>query len=305
MQEPIPDPDGHWPSCDDEQPGVSIRPLSHADLADLLAHLQQHDHDQDLDDDPAGPDTPAPVVAVRVRATIGRPGASAQVTYRRRRAAEWTAWTRTLPWRVAVVLAAGVGTGLLAAQFAARLAGPAGLLAVAGLTWVLRFRVSPETSAWRRGAAGERRTAHLLSHLEDRGWVILHDLAIPGSQANIDHLVIGPGGVVVIDSKQYRGRLQLDPHGLLWHGRHLLTMALRTARWEADQADEVLDAADVDAIVAIHGASVPWSRVVVSGVTVAPASRLQDLLRARPPILTAEQVAWLADRARVRFRPAA
>ena len=25
------------------------------------------------------------------------------------------------------------------------------------------------------------------------------------------HLAIGPGGVVVIDSKQYRGRLQLDP----------------------------------------------------------------------------------------------
>jgi hypothetical protein len=32
MQEPISDPDGRWPSCDDEQPGVSIRPLSHADL---------------------------------------------------------------------------------------------------------------------------------------------------------------------------------------------------------------------------------------------------------------------------------
>jgi hypothetical protein len=37
-------------------------------------------------------------------------------------------------------------------------------------------------------------------------------------------------------------------------------MTLRTARWEADQADEVLDVADVQvaAIVAVHGASVPW-----------------------------------------------
>jgi hypothetical protein len=32
-----PDPDRDWPSCDD-QPGVSIRPLSQADLAALLAH---------------------------------------------------------------------------------------------------------------------------------------------------------------------------------------------------------------------------------------------------------------------------
>ena len=60
------------------------------------------------------------------------------------------------------------------------------LVAAVALTWVLRFRVSPETSAWRRGAVGERRTARLLSHLEDRGWVVLHDLAVPGSQAHID-----------------------------------------------------------------------------------------------------------------------
>jgi hypothetical protein len=307
MPSPIPDPDAFWPSCDDEQPGMSIRPLSHADLAALLAHLHQHDRDQDLNDDPAWPTAPAPVVAVRVRATVGQPGASADATYRRRRAVEWAAWTRSLPWRAALVLAAGAGVGLMAAQVAPRLAGSAGLLAAAVLAWVLRFRVSLETSAWGRGAAGERRTARLLRRLEQRGWVVLHDLAVPGSRANIDHLVIGPGGVVVVDSKQYRGRLQLDSHGLLWHGRHLLTMTLRAARWEADQADEVLGVADVDvaAIVAVHGASVPWSRVVVCGVTVAPASRVSDLLQALPPILGPERIAWLADRARVRFRPAA
>jgi hypothetical protein len=36
-----PGPDGTWPSCDDEQPGVSIRPLSHGDLQALLAHHDQ------------------------------------------------------------------------------------------------------------------------------------------------------------------------------------------------------------------------------------------------------------------------
>jgi hypothetical protein len=304
MYQPIRDPDGQWPSCDDEQPGISIGPLSHADLADLLAHLQ-HDHDQDIDDS-AGPTTPAPVVAVRVRATVGRPGASAEAEYRRHRGAERAAWACGLPWRAGVVLAAG-SVGTLAAQLAPRLAGPAGLLAAAALAWMLRFRVSPATSALRRGAAGERRTARLLRPLEDRGWVVLHDLAIPGSAANIDHLVIGPGGVAVVDSKQYRGRLRLDPNGLLWHGRHLLTMTLRAARWEADQADEVLGVADVEvaAIVAVHGASAPWGRLTVSGVTVAPASRVLDLLRALPPVLSAGQVSWLADRARIRFRSAA
>jgi nuclease-like protein len=307
MQRPIPDPDPHWPSCDDEPPGVSIRPLSHADLAALLARFDHHDHDQDLDDDPAWTAGPAPMVAVRVRATVGRPGASAQAAYHRRRAAEWAAWTRSLPWRAAAVLAAGTGVGLLATQAIPRLAGPTGLLAAALLAWMLRFRVSADTQAWRRGAAGERRTARLLSRLEDRGWVVLHDLAIPGSRANIDHLVIGSGGVVVVDSKQYRGRLHLDPHGFLWHGRHLLVSTLRKVLWEADQADEVLGVADitVGAIVAVHGGSLPWSRLEVDGVTVTAAQRVPDLLRALPPVLGPERVAWLADRARLRFRPAA
>jgi hypothetical protein len=73
--------------------------------------------------------------------------------------------------------------------------------------------------------------------------------------------VIGPGGVAVIDTKHYRGRLWLDAYGLLWHGRHLLVSALRKVRWEADQADEVLGVAEVQvaAIIAVHGASVPWA----------------------------------------------
>jgi hypothetical protein len=109
-----------------------------------------------------------------------------------------------------------------------------GVLGAIAAGWGLRFRPSPDASAWRRGAAGERRTAHLLEHLGQQGWAVLHDLAIPGSQANLDHVVIGPGGVFVIDSKQYRGRLQLDPSGRLWHGRYPLTPALWTSPREVD-----------------------------------------------------------------------
>jgi hypothetical protein len=121
------------------------------------------------------------------------------------------------------------------------------VVAAAGLGWRLWFRPSPDTRAWRRGAKGERRTARLLAPLEDRGWAILHDLAMPGSPANIDHLVIGPGGVLVIDSKHYRRQLRLDGYGMLWHGGHLLVSTLRKVRWEADQAE-----VRVPAIVAVH-----------------------------------------------------
>jgi hypothetical protein len=118
--------------------------------------------------------------------------------------------------------------------------------------------------------------------------------------------VIGPGGVAVIDTKHYRGRPWLDAAGLLWGDRQLLSMTLREVRWEGDQADEVLGVADVQvpAIIAVHGARVPWDGLQVDGVTIAPARQVPDLLQALPPILGPERVAWLADRARLRFRPA-
>jgi Nuclease-related domain len=215
-----------WPFDDHDRPSGSVRSLSPADLQAILAHLGE-DPDQLL----AGTGVDRPVVAVRVRATVGRPGGSAQAKWRQERALEWAAWTRTLPWRLAATLGIGVAGGLLGNPLRPWLGLVLGVLAAVAAGWGLRFRPSPDAIAWRRGAAGERRTAALLKPLERHGWAVLHDLAVPGSQANIDHLVIGPGGVFAIDSKQYRGRLRLDPSGRLWHGRYLLAPALRAASW--------------------------------------------------------------------------
>jgi nuclease-like protein len=289
-----------WP-FDDDRPSGSIQPLSQADLQAILAHLGD-DPDQLL----AGTGADRPVVAVRVRATVGHPGGSAQARWRRTRAAEWTVWIQTLPWRVAATLGTGAGAGVLGSLLAPKLVLIVGGLAATAAGWGLRFRPSPEAVAWRRGAAGERRTARLLEPLERQGWVVLHDLALPGSRANIDHLVIGPGGVFVIDSKQYRGRLQLDPSGRLWHGRYPLTPALGAVSFEADQAAQVLPDPGVVVlpVVAVHGAQIPWGKVVMDGVPVVPARRLPSMLCELPAVLRPERVAVLADQARVRFHAA-
>jgi hypothetical protein len=290
------------PFDDDDRPSGSVRPLSQADLQAILAHLGE-----DPDELLAGTGADRPVVAVRVRASVGRPGGSAQATWRRARAAERAAWTRTLPWRMAAIVVAGVLGGLLGRLPAPRLGLVVGGLAAIVAGWRLRFRPSPDAVAWRRGAAGERHTARLLAPLERHGWAILHDLAVPGSRANIDHLAIGPGGVFVIDSKQYRGRLQLDSCGQLWHGRYPLAPTLRAVSFEADQAAQVLPdpGVAVVSIVAVHGAQVPWGKVVIGGVPVVAARRLPSMLRQLPAVLGPERVADLADQARVRFHPAA
>jgi hypothetical protein len=170
-----------WPFDDEDRPSGSVRPLSQADLQAILAHLA---------DDPdgllAGTGADRPVVAVRVRASVGRPVGSAEATWRRLRAAEWATWTRTLPRRVAATLGIGAGGGVLGSLLAPRLGLAVGALAAMVAGWGLRFRPSPDACAWRRGAAGERRTARLLDPLERQGWAVLHDLSVPGSRANLD-----------------------------------------------------------------------------------------------------------------------
>ena len=67
-----------WPLDDDEdRPSGSVRALSQADLQAILAHLN-NDRDELLSGTSAG----FPVVAVRVRASVGRPGGSARAQWR-------------------------------------------------------------------------------------------------------------------------------------------------------------------------------------------------------------------------------
>lgn len=73
-------------------------------------------------------------------------------------------------------------------------------------------KTSQSTKAWNTGAEGERRVAEILA--EVGGIEVLHDRLMPGrGAANIDHLVVGPAGVFVIDAKKYSGMLEVRDKG--------------------------------------------------------------------------------------------
>jgi hypothetical protein len=254
---------------------------------------------------PAAPPIPAPA-APPVAASGTRPGASARAEYRRRRAAELTSWTAGLPWRTALVAVAALAgkqlathTGLLDPWLAALVAG-------IGAAWGLRFRASQPTRAWRDGARGERATARRVQRLERHGYRVLHDLQVPGSHANLDHLAIGPAGVFVIDSKYYRGALQLGVDGMLWYGRYPLAQQLATAVWATLRVAEALQLppeVPVVPLLVIHRAPVPWGGLSVAGVQVIPPTALADTL-GRQAILPAAQVELIAGQASAQLHPA-
>jgi hypothetical protein len=64
------------------------------------------------------------------------------------------------------------------------------------------------TTAWSRGAEGERRLGAGLDRLAPKGVTVLHDRQRPRTRANIDHLAIAASGIWVIDAKLYKGRVE-------------------------------------------------------------------------------------------------
>lgn len=71
----------------------------------------------------------------------------------------------------------------------------------------------PWAEKWRLGSEGERATARVLQRLERHGWYAVHD--IESRFGNFDHVLVGPGGVVLVESKRRRGRLRLEGETLV------------------------------------------------------------------------------------------
>jgi nuclease-like protein len=253
----------------------------------------------------AGLEPPGPLATVPsepITGSHGRPGRSARAQYRRRRAHELTAWTRSLAWRAPLTVAAGVISQVLADQAGLPQTGLAGLAVAALVGWRLRFRPSEQARSWQRGARGERRTARLLRRLTRDGYSCFHDLAVPGSDANVDHLVIGRSGVFVIDSKQWTGQVHQGVDGLAWHNHYPLARALQTVRWEAEAISRLLGTPTA-ALLCVHGAHVDRGGVHAGGVVIVPAGRLRDAL-GHDQVLSDGDVELLATTARIRLRPA-
>ena len=90
-------------------------------------------------------------------------------------------------------------------------------LGLASAWAALRVWPRDDPGRWLRGSAGEQATAALLDRLPRHRWTVLHDRALPGTRANVDHVVIGPTGVWVVDSKAYRAPLRVR-RGQVWAG---------------------------------------------------------------------------------------
>jgi Nuclease-related domain len=216
-----------------------------------------------------------------------RPGASAQAAYQRRRHKEQEQWREgpRWQWRWAVVAAVGIGVGLLAGAVMGDWVGVR-VAMLAGLVswWRLGFHPSASARFWRRQAQVQRRTAGMLAQLEQEGWLVLHDIALPGWSASLDHLVIGQTGAWAIDS---------------WSPRPELS-------WKAEAVAGSLAGTgiSVQPLLCRHVGIRPRAHRVVEGIRLVALRRLPDVLRHGSRVRPSE-VERASARALQVFRPAA
>jgi hypothetical protein len=242
--------------------------------------------------------------ALGPRGGYGIPGRSAMSIYQQRGAGEMAAWARTVRWRAAAMVAAGMAGGILA-----QVAGldHQGLLvelaAGGGVGWWLRFRASPATGAWRDGAKGARATARLLRRLHRRGYVCFHDIAIPGMPATADHLLVGPSGVILVNSRRYTGRMTQTADGRVWRNYYPIDDVLHSLRIQTAAISRALGV-PVHPVMCVHRAKIARTGLRAGGVQIFPARRVRSMLRGGGQCLNEADVAALVVHILTVLRPA-
>ena len=164
--------------------------------------------------------------------------------------------------------------------------------------------VHTDERAWRLGAAGEELVGHQLGRLmkRDPRWRCLHAIPVGRRGSDIDHLVIGPGGVFTLNAKHHpRARLWVGGDTFMVNG--VRQPYVRNSRHEAHRAGRLLSAA-VGHPVAVSGVIVPVNGHSLSikqppaDVMVVPRRQLRRWLSSLPQALPGAIVDSLYEQAR-------
>lgn len=154
-------------------------------------------------------------------------------------------------------------------------------------------RLLQQAERFEKGAAGERIVAELLEQLPD-DWFVLNDIHWPGrSRANIDHVVIGPSGVFVIDAKNWSGSITIKG-GVLRCGGYAKTRTVENVQAAAQAVGSLLPSVHPNFIIPVlcfvgeaqaHGS--------VSGVEVCAGESLVAMLQYMPIVFSSEELQFL------------
>lgn len=169
--------------------------------------------------------------------------------------------------------------------------------------WARIFGPPPPDHSWRVGARGEQLVGRELARLiaKDPRWLCLHAVPVGTEGSDIDHVVIGPGGVFTLNTKHH-------PGGRVWVGSRTVMVNgtrvpyLRNAHHEAERASRLLSAAvgfpvDVQGVVVVIAGALTV-RDQPADALVIGRRHLRRWLQLVSPQLTSEEITAVYDVAR-------
>jgi len=98
--------------------------------------------------------------------------------------------------------------------------------------------LAADSVAWYRGAQGEVFVGKVLGQLPPE-WTVFHALPVGKAGADIDHLVLGPGGIFAINTKHHGGkRIWVAEKGFMVSGQK--QPYIRNSEFEAARVTKIL-----------------------------------------------------------------
>lgn len=147
-----------------------------------------------------------------------------------------------------------------------------------------------------KGARGEEHISNLLSSLPD-GYHVFHDF-VAGAE-HIDHVVLGPGGILAIETKFWNGKVSLAEGHILLNGqlpdRDPVAQTCREAALVRSWLTRHGWKGDVGAFLVFASNTFEMSRAESHGAMVVNADNLLESITTRREILSASEVSRLAQ----------
>ena len=174
------------------------------------------------------------------------------------------------------------------------------------------LRVHNDERAWRIGADGEEMVAARLAKLagKDPRWKFLHAVPVGERGSDIDHVVVGPGGVFTLNAKHHpKAKIWIGGDTIMVNGQRV--PYVRNSRHEASRAARLLTAAcgwpvEVRGVVVPVNASEITVKAAAQDVVVVPRMQLHRWLRKQEVVLSDDQVeqVYAAARCSTTWQPA-
>jgi hypothetical protein len=158
--------------------------------------------------------------------------------------------------------------------------------------------LSADSLSWYVGAKGEIVVGSLLETLPPE-WTVFHAIPLGASNSNIDHLIVGPGGIFTINTQHHSGQE-------IWVGKRAMTVGgqtvhcLTNAEFEAERVTTLVRGrmpllAPVQPVVALLDPKQLTIAEKPDQVKVIDAHDLRRWLVNLHPVLSAGEVQEVAD----------